>query len=347
MKRTLNCSILYASLLALTTSLLAAPTTPLVFPIQHLTAQDHPIDLNGASGQIADWLKTFDVPPKRFDYTIQLRDEDNFIQVYRVTFTSPFVSPWPENNVVPAEFYLPKTATGKVRAAIVLDIMAGNAVLARAMARGLAEGGVAAMYVPMAYYGQRRPKEDPHFRIFDKDPVRAVDAIRQTVMDIRRAKSILESQPNIDPKHISITGISLGGIMTSLAAGVDGTFDRVVPILAGGDIASLVFSTPETRRLRAELIKKGITPEQLEKALACIEPLNFASRIDPSRCLMINAARDEVIPKLATDLLAKAIGSPELLWAPAGHYSAVIYLPAIRQTALRFLSGQPVDKLQY
>jgi dienelactone hydrolase len=341
--------------LVLTSSLFAspdispttAPSSRPSAPIVRASAEDHLIDLRGATGQLADWLNQFEVKPERFDYTMQLWDEDDYVQVYRLTFASPFVSPWPENNVVPAEFYLPRKANGKIRAAIVLDIMAGNAILARSMARGLAEGGVAALYVPMAYYNQRRPKNDPHFRIFDRDPTRAVDAIRQTVMDVRRAKAILQSRPRIDPDHVGITGISLGGIMTSLAAGVDGTFDRVVPILAGGDIASLVFSTPETRRLRAELIKRGITPEQLEHVLACVEPLNFASRIDPRRCLMINAAHDEIIPKLATDLLAKAIGSPELLWAPAGHYSAVVYLPAIRQTALRFLSGQTVDKLQY
>src|SRR6185437_14868057 len=113
-------------------------------------------------------------------------------------------------------------------------------------------------------------------------------------------KAILASRTEIDAAHISITGISLGGIMTSLAAGVDGTFDRVVPILAGGDLARLIFHAPEMRRLRAELIARGVTPEQLEKVLACVEPLHFASRIDPRRCLMINASTDEVIPRLAT-----------------------------------------------
>jgi hypothetical protein len=121
----------------------------------------------------------------------------------------------------------------------------------------------------------------------------------------------------------------------------------VVPILAGGDLAALVFHTPETRRLRADLKARGITPEQLAKLFACIEPLHFAARIDARRCLMINATTDEVIPRLATEALAKAIGSPEVLWAPAGHFSAVLFLPAIRQTVVRFLLGQTVDKIEF
>jgi dienelactone hydrolase len=316
-------------------------------PVEHGTAMDRAIDLRGATGDVAKWLKGFDVKPQQFEYSLQTAQDDGFVLACRLTFPSPFVSPWPENNVVPAELYLPRHAAGKVRAAIVLDIMQGNAILARALARGLAEQGVAAMYMPMAYYNQRRPRSDPHMRIFNQDPHSAIDAVRQTVMDIRRAKAILASRPEIDPDHLCITGISLGGIMTSLAAGVDGTFDRVVPILAGGDLPSLIFHAPETRRLREQLKAKGVTPEQLAKDLACIEPLHFASRIDPSRCLMINAAKDEVIPRLATESLARAIGSPMLLWAPAGHITSIFYFPAIRQTVVRFLQGQAVDKIQY
>jgi cephalosporin-C deacetylase-like acetyl esterase len=197
----------------------------------------------------------------------------------------------------------------------------------------------------MACYNQRRPKGDAHFGFFIEDPNRAVDIWRQTVMDIRRAKAILATRPEIDPAHVGITGISLGGIVISLAAGVDGEFDRVVPILAGGDIASLTFSTRETRGLRARMEERHITEEQLAKIMAPVEPLNFAARIDSTRCLMINALQDEVIPRAATDLLFNAIGHPQILWSPAGHYSSVFYLPSIQATVARFIEGKPVSKI--
>ena len=316
--------------------------------VERFVAADCAIDLRGATGKVAEWLKAFDVKPQRFEYTLELRDQDEYVSAYRVTFASPFVSPWPENNVVPAELYLPRNRKGKVRSAIVLDIMAGNAILARAMARGLADGDVAALYVPMAYYNQRRPKSDPHMKIFSTDPLMAVNALRQTVMDIRRAKCILASRPEIDPDHIGITGISLGGIMTSLAAGVDGTFDRVVPILAGGDLAALVFYAPETRRLRAELTARGTTPEQLAEQLACVEPLEVCLSNRP-QALPDDPTHRKMkwIPAGSTDLLAAAIGLPQVLWAPTGHYGCIAFFPSIRQTAVRFLAGESVDKLRY
>jgi dienelactone hydrolase len=316
-------------------------------PTEKFDATDEPLDLRGATGDLAKWLKPFAVEPQKFSYTQQLLDEDENVRVYRLTFPSPFVSPWPMNNVVPAELYVPKSAKGKLPATIVLDIMDGSAILPRGLAHGMAENGVAALYVPMAYYGERRPKSDPHLKAFMDDPVRTLDALRQTVMDIRRAKAILAGRVEVDSKHVGITGISLGGIMTSLAAGVDGGFDRVVPILAGGDLAAMVFHARETRSIRAKLEEKGVSKEQLETMLAPVEPLNFASRIDTGRCLMINAAQDEVIPRDCTDALNKAIRSPQILWAPAGHYSSILFLPAIRQTVVRFMTGQKVEKIEF
>ena len=296
---------------------------------------------------MATWLKAFDVPPVKFEYTTQLIEEEDGVQVYRLVFPSPFKSPFPENNIVPAEFYLPRDRARQIPAAIVLDILAGNSVVPRGLARGLASQGVAALYVPMAYYNARRPKNAAHVRFLEADPGRAVDPPKQTVMDIRRAKAILASRPEIDPWRIGITGVSLGGIMTAMAAGVDGDFYRVVPILAGGDLAALIFHAPETRAVRQRLQEQGIDQAKLEQVLSPIEPLHFAARIDPRRCLMINASGDEIIPKQCTMDLWKATGNPTLLWLPSGHYSAAWFLPTVKQTTIAFLKGEEVSRLRF
>lgn len=333
-------------LLALLRGTFAGPTTvPAV--TERLTAHDVPLSTAGASGRQREWLKAYEVGPHDFTYTTRMIEEGDDVDVYLLDFPSPFKSPFPENNVVPAELYLPKERSGKIRAAIVLDILHGNAIVARGLSRGLASGGVAALYVPMAYYNARRPKDRAHERFIDSDPKRVADPAGQTVMDIRRAKAILAQRPEIDRDHIGITGVSLGGIIAALAAGVDGTFDRVCPILAGGDVASLTFHTRETRVAKERLLARGIDLPKLENLLAPVEPTHFASRIDSKRCLMINAKNDEVIPKESTDKLWRSLGEPTILWVPAGHYSAGLFLPTIRRTAVDFLKGNPVDRLEY
>ena len=326
---------------------LVPPATQSTAPIESCSAKDLPLRLEGTAGEQRQWLESFDVPPRSFDYTIQLIEQEDQIEVFRLVFASPFVSPFPENNVVPAEFYVPRNPTGKVPAAIVLDIMYGNAVVPRGLARGLAMQGVAAVYLPMAYYNARRPKGNAHVKWIDEDPTRALQPIRQTVMDIRRAESILASRPEVDPARIGITGVSLGGIMTSIAAGVDGHFWRVCPILAGGDLPDMIFHARETRGVKQKLIEKGIDEQKLEPIMAPVEPLHFAQRIDAARCLMINANADEVIPKACTLALWQAIGKPTLLWLPSGHYGAAWYLPTIKQTAIDFLKGQSITRLEF
>jgi dipeptidyl aminopeptidase/acylaminoacyl peptidase len=180
-----------------------------------------------------------------------------------------------------------------------------------------------------------------------KDPNAAITNVRQTVMDVRRGKAVLAARTEVDPQRISITGVSLGGIMTALAAGVDGGFYRVVPILAGGDLAAITFHARETRPVRSALEAKGLTEADAERLMAPIDPLHFASRIDPRTCLMINAARDEVIPRATTEALCRAIGSPQILWTPLGHYSSALFLPNIRQRTIEFIKGQKVEKLDW
>jgi dienelactone hydrolase len=330
----------------LTVSIAAAPATR---PVVARTFQVTDLPLKKATGdtKLIERLKPFDRPPETFECSILRINDEADLTLDQVIFPSPLQSPWPENNTVPGELYLPKHVTGKVPAVIVLDILDGSAILPRSMARGFAEQGVAAFYFPMACFSARRPKGNAHLIAFQADPSKAIDNMRQTVLDVRRGKAILASLPQVDADRISITGISMGGIMTALAAGVDGEFDRVVPILAGGDLAAITFHARETRIMRTAMEAKGITQESAEDLLGPVDPLSFASRIDASRCLMINATVDEVIPRATTDALRLAIGSPAILWAPAGHYSSIFFLPNIRQRAIDFVQGKKVDRLQF
>jgi dienelactone hydrolase len=308
-------------------------------PVETFAARDLPLDPAGAGEEWAKRLRFFDPGAGRFEYTLRLVEEEETFRVYRLTFPSPLKTPWPENNVVPAEFYVPRgaTAAAKVPAAVVLDILDGSAILPRMMARAAARQGLAALYVPMPCYNDRRPADDAHETALRDDPTKTVDGLRQTVMDVRRARAVLASRPEIDDTNVGITGISLGGIMTALAAGVDGHFARVVPILSGGDIADVTFHCHEMRKLRAALVDKGITRERATTLFAPVEPLGFAPRVGAGRCLMINATADEVIPKKDTEALARAIGDPQVMWLQAGHYSALTYFPLIQKTVIDFL----------
>ena len=322
-------------------------STAVAEPPKTFQATDTQLDLQSATGQTREWLHAFEHPLETFSYTTSTLAEEPDFRVLQLTFPSPMTTPFAMNNTVPAELYLPtREGTKKLPAAIVLDILDGRAVLPRMTARVLASRGIAALYFPMPYYNTRRPPENAHFKLLDEDPQRnMVPPLRQMVMDARRAKAILASRPDIDAHRIGITGISLGGIMASLAAGVDGHFDRVAPVLAGGDMATLIFHAREMRGLRQILEHHHIDRDAAAQFLAPVEPLTYASRINPRTCLMINADRDEVIPKASTVSLSKAIGDPTLLWMPAGHYTGILFLPNMQQSVADYLLGREVTSL--
>jgi dienelactone hydrolase len=308
-------------------------------PVERFSAQDLPLRRDGADPKTASLLEAFDTPAAEFTYTLQLTAEEDTFRLYRLVFPSTFKTPWPQNNVVPAEFYVPRGAStsAKVPAAVVLDIMDGSAILPRMMARAAAQNGLAALYLPMPCYNARRPPGDPHEKLVRDDPARAADGIRQAVMDVRRARAILASRSDVDGATIGITGISMGGILTALGAGVDGDFARAAPILSGGDVATIIFHAHETRKLRAAMTAKGMDRDAAAAALESVEPLNFASRVPADRCLMINAADDEVIPKATTVALHAALHKPHIVWLPAGHYSSLKYFPLMQKTVIEFL----------
>ena len=317
-------------------------------PVQTLSATDLPLKRIPGDKTDPDHLRPYDLPPQQFEYTVQLLTEEDQFHLYRVTFPSPVSTPWPENNSVPAEFYVPKdaSASAKVPTTVVLDIMDGSAILPRIMARAAAQQGVAAIYLPMPYYNVRRPPNDEHKAALREDPRRAADGLRQAVMDVRRARAILVTREEVDAQQIGITGISLGGIMSALAAGVDGEFARVAPILAGGDVAAITFHAHESRKIKKAMTDAGMDQAAAAEALATVEPLHFASRIPPDHCLMVNASDDEVIPRATTIALNNALGRPQQVWITAGHYTALTYFPLMQKTVLDFLRDgtRPAEK---
>ena len=82
--------------------------------------------------------------------------------VSRLRFPSPITTPDAENNVVHAEYFDPgRGSGGRSPAVVVLHILGSDFPLSRYMAARLADRGVAALFLKLPYYGERRPKAGP------------------------------------------------------------------------------------------------------------------------------------------------------------------------------------------
>lgn len=264
-------------------------------------------------------------------------------------FASPIQTADPENNVVPAEYFRP-LRPGRRPAVVVLHILGADFALSRFMAARLADHGVASLFMRLPYYGERRPAaarsegageglsagEDSgrSRRFLSQNIERTVLAMRQGACDVRRAACWLADRPEVDPARIGVSGISLGAIVSSVVVAVDPAVSRGAFIMAGGDVARIIWEMPEAAPFRKKWTESGRTLADLKLLTDPFDPLTYADRLNSKRILMFGAKVDEVVPPACTIALWERAGKPPIHWYDCGHYSAIGYLmPAIRRTA--------------
>ncbi|MFN9270293.1 MAG: alpha/beta hydrolase family protein [Planctomycetaceae bacterium] len=270
----------------------------------------------------------FRLESHRFEFETKVLRKANRVRAARVKFPSAVTTEVPENNSVHGVYFQP-AGEGPYPACVVLHILGGDFLLAEAVANHLASNGVAALFMKMPYYGERRGKQSPR-RMISEDPYQTVEGMTQAVLDIRRASAWLAHRPEVDRERLGITGISLGGIMSALGAEGEPRLRNVGIVLGGGNFAQVVWNndTRQAREFRDRWLQSGKTKEDFAKVLARVDPVTYGDKLKGRRVLMIAAKNDEIVLPECTVALHEAIGGePELVWLDAGHYTAAQYLP--------------------
>ena len=120
-----------------------------------------------------------------FEMELKKSHEKEGYNVYTVRFPSVVTTKFIENNTVHCEWYRPN-GPGPFPTTVILDILGGDQKLARVQSAYLVQKGIACLFVQMAYYGPRRPPGSK-VRLLMPDINHTLGAIRQTVLDVRRA----------------------------------------------------------------------------------------------------------------------------------------------------------------
>lgn len=272
--------------------------------------------------------------PHKFEYRLEPASDLPVagVSVFRLTFPSPVECPYPENNIVHAEYYRPK-GNGPFPGVIVLDVLGGDQTLARSMARLFAQNNIAALFVQMAYYGPRKPKQGD-VRLLSFDIPRSVAAIRQTVLDCRRASAWLESRPEVDGKKLGIVGTSLGSFMAALTAEFEPRLSKVAVLYGGGGFVDAYYDHPRARPYMDAFEKFGGTKNMLKHAFAPIDPLTHAANLKDRNLLIVAAKRDDIVPPIMAERLWQESGKQKIVWFDATHYGAMLYMTSTMREVL-------------
>jgi dienelactone hydrolase len=260
------------------------------------------------------------------------------VDVFVLRYPSPVKTAVPENNTVYAEYYRPRGA-GPFPGAIVLDVTAGDQSLSRAMATHLADHGIAGLFVQMAYYGPRRPPGSK-VRMLSPDVHHSLEAVRQTVLDLRRAAAWLAARRELDPNRLGVVGTSLGSFIGALTAEMEPRLRRVAVLLGGGGLVDAYYDDPRGKTYRALWEALGGTKEKLAHLLAPVDPLTCAGNLRDHKLLMLAAKRDDIVPPRMAEALWRATGRQKIVWFDCTHYGAVEYIvPAMAEIVRHFGAG--------
>jgi dienelactone hydrolase len=270
------------------------------------------------------------LPTTTFSYTLTLRHDlrHSGVKVYNLTFPSPVQSAIPENNTVHCEYFVP-AGKGPFPTVVVLDILQGDALVARGEAMWMAQHGVGAMVVYMAHYGPRRPPGSTT-RLLSPNIPKTIEGVQQTVLDIRCAVAWLASRPEVDKANIGLVGTSLGSLVGAIAAANEPRITNVCLLLGGGGLVDAYYDHPQAKPYRPVVDLLGGKPA-LKAVLAPVDPLTYAPQLRAKNVLMICASRDDVVPATAGKALWEACGKQKIIWVDATHVGAALHLlPALQ-----------------
>ncbi|MFT3879043.1 MAG: alpha/beta hydrolase family protein [Gemmatales bacterium] len=273
----------------------------------------------------------------QFPYEMKLKQsyEKEGYNIYTVTFPSAVTTKYPENNTVHCEWYLP-TGKGPFPATVVLDILDGSQKLTKVQSTILVQKGIACLTVQMAYYGPRRPANSK-IRMIMPDIDHTLGAIRQTVLDNRRAAAWIASRPEVDEKRLGMLGTSLGSFMGSLSAEMEPRFKKVAIVLGGGGVVDAFYDHPQGDSVRKLWEATGGTKEKLKQMIAIADPITRAENLKDREVIMFAAKNDEIVPPTMCNRMWEALGKPKIIWYEAGHYTAILFITnALQHTIEHF-----------
>jgi pimeloyl-ACP methyl ester carboxylesterase len=146
------------------------------------------------------------------------------------------------------------------------------------------------------------------------------EAVRRAVHEIFEIKAWLRAQ---DDRPVGLVGMSLGGYLASLCAGLSGDFDFLIPLVPPacmGDLAWRVYRDTGHHRAGPDEI---LNEDNMRAAFHIHSPLAHPRKIDAERILIVAGAGDRIVPPEHPTALWEHWDRPRIHWLRGSHISPV------------------------
>jgi dienelactone hydrolase len=286
--------------------------------------EDYVAHLNHLAIAASDEFFAYEVPR---DFKLQ----DGILR-----FHSPVRTPYPENNLVHAQWFQAANSKGGPKRAVVL-LPHWNAPVDghNALCRGLARLGISALRISLPYHDYRMPAELKRADYAVSSNIcRTVDATRQAVIDVRSCLDWLEQQGY---QRLGIVGTSLGSAYAYLATVHDQRISVNVFNHCSTHPADVVWAGLSTQHIRQSL-EEHIDLERLRRAWMAVAPVNYLDKFvaRKQKSLFIYTAYDTTFPpelsRAVVEKMKEHAVDHKVVVLPCGHYT-------LGETPFKFIDG--------
>lgn len=186
-----------------------------------------------------------------------------------------------------------------------------------------AKRGIAVMTPSLPYHHKRTEGVPliPGQQLIIGPPDAVRDNLRRAVIDTRRAVDWLATRPDIDQHAISIAGVSLGGIVASLAFKVEPRFANGVFVVGGSGVGGILEHgrTDVLDIFRAAAKANMVNPQDFIDALQIADPINVPD-FAPRPALLMNGVSDIIMILDNALRFRESMSLAEQIWTTGGHY---------------------------
>jgi uncharacterized protein len=233
----------------------------------------------------------------------------NGLTVQDITYASP------KGGVVPAGLIIPD-GPGPFAAVLLMHGAPGSYRQMMPEGEALARRGAVALAIDAPFARPDLPDDmQMPFTITERDRKSQI----QLIVDFRRGVDLLTARRDVDPKRLGYVGISYGGAMGGLLAGVEKRIKAYALVVGDGGIVS---HHTGPAYLGDMLLR--FPPEQVQRWRSWmdpIEPLRFVGHAAPAHLLFQNGRQDTTVPPAHAKIYQEAGSEPKkILWYDAGHH---------------------------
>jgi pimeloyl-ACP methyl ester carboxylesterase len=173
------------------------------------------------------------------------------------------------------------------------------------------------------------------------DLVRSLEAVRQSVYDVRAAMAYFRA---LGYEEVGVAGISLGGSIAMLTACLDPVPDYVIPIISHLELVEAIEEAEILWRMKADLERFGLDKAARKALFTRLAIYDTKPKLAPERQLWLAAREDRFLTERGVLQQWERWGNPPIEWLTGGHMTFMFDLPKMlrRMAAMPRLAGGPL-----